>query len=800
MLINVRLETAALKADMANLEAKFKGLGNTVSAQQNPMRNFGKSLLAAAGVGMTLTALVGFTKSVIAAGVESQKSDKRLDQIATSMGIFGDATLAVTGRLKDFADAQARLTGVDDDVIKRSQAKLLTFKHLAESAGTMGGAFDRATQATIDMAAAGFGEAEQNAVQLGKALEDPIKGITALSRSGITFTEQEKNKIKTLVQSNKMMEAQAYVLKAIETQVGGTAAATASATDKMAVAYGQVEEAIGLALMPMLDGFANWFVETAPLVEDFFKQLNDPTTTVGKSWGEMEKSVDNVGFAIGRLFTAMTSGKSSGNGFIDLITFMNTGIGGIIALAADGVTALKNFITLGHDAFTMNWKQGLIDISTMSHADPFANWNSYLDKYRANRDALIRDAAAQKQLDDAKALFAGDANPYVGGGGGGGGGGGNGETTAQKNKRVALAYLDTVNTKVAAATKKYNDTVMSAQATYNERSSALYAKHAEDMAALEASHADRVAEIQKSYAQKLKDVIQQSMDELRNAFKQATATDVGSMFKDLAANGQVSADQLIATLKDRLTSIKKLADDAAKLSGLGFSQTFIQQVIAQGPQVGDQLAQSLMAATPEAQKQLQDLFGESEKVSETGMDSLAKSIYDKSGLATSALKTLYSQTQAELATALAEEQAAYESKVAAINKTLADGLAKANTELNDSLAKAAKSLNDTLDTLDAAMTKKLASLKGKLGGVQGQIAATRDSLYGAYADTAYVAPDTTAALAAGENSIVAGLGVRNSTASTSVNVYAETNASPALIADSVVAALKFGAPLSMMTR
>jgi hypothetical protein len=84
-----------------------------------------------------------------------------------------------------------------------AQAKLLTFGELAKSADQAGGAFDRATKAAIDMGAAGFGTAEMNAVQLGKALNDPIKGVAALAKSGVTFTEQEKEKIKTLVESNK---------------------------------------------------------------------------------------------------------------------------------------------------------------------------------------------------------------------------------------------------------------------------------------------------------------------------------------------------------------------------------------------------------------------------------------------------------------------------------------------------------------------------------------------------------------------------------------------------------------------
>ena len=841
MLINVRLETAQLKADMANLENKFKGLGNTVAAQQNPMKNFGKSLLMAAGVGLSVAGLVGFTKSVISAGEESQRSDARLLQIAKSMGMFGSAAGAVTDRLKTFADSEARLTGVDDDVIKASQAKLLTFANLAATAGVMGGAFDRATQATVDMAAAGFGDATNNAVQLGKALQDPIKGVTALARSGITFTEQEKTKIKTMVESNHMLDAQSYVLKAIETQVKGTAAASATATDKMKVAFGQVEEAIGIALLPVVEKFSKWVQETGPKVEQFFKDLSDPTTEVGRKWktftdqlvGSFSWVLKNaealknwaivVGSAVAawKLYkTAVDIAKAAQILFDVALAASPIGafmllVGGLVGLylalapAADKARVAQAKLAAGLNVGTSNGKDaagnligGRASQFGVSEAEvkaaKAANDKRAADAYASRYGAMGAAYTAQQGAKTTGLGLFGDTSVS------GSGTGAAKETAAQKNRRVALAYLDTVNTKVAAANKKYNDATAAAYSEYATKTSDLYKKHADDMAALEQDHADKVVDIQKNYASKFKDIVQQSLDELRNVFASATATDVGAMFKDMAANGQASADNLIAALKTKLESIKKLATDAATLSGLGFSQTFIEQVVAQGPQVGDQMAQALIAATPEAQKQLQDLFTESETVSNHGMDALSKAIYDKSGLATDALKTLYTKTQAELTDALAEEQKSYEKRVNEINKTLTDGLADANTALDDSLAKAAQALNDTLDALDSAMTKKLATLKGKLGGVQQQIADTRNGLNGSYVDASApgsAGPGESAASQFGSSTpwAQAAASVTERGAAIVVNNYNQTDASPAMIADSTIAAIKYGIPTSKLT-
>lgn len=220
-----------------------------------------------------VTALAGFAKSAFTAAQESVVANARIEQIATSMGVFGTETDAVTERLDTYSNRVMKMTGVDDESIKVIQAKLLTFKELALTADDTGGAFDRATEAAIDLAAAGFGTAESNAIQLGKALNDPIKGITALARSGVTFTEVEKAKIETLVESGKILDAQNIVLAAIETQVGGTAAATVTGTQLMSVAFGEVKEAIGGLFQGSVDGIAKEFAQNVlfPLSEGITK-------------------------------------------------------------------------------------------------------------------------------------------------------------------------------------------------------------------------------------------------------------------------------------------------------------------------------------------------------------------------------------------------------------------------------------------------------------------------------------------------------------------------------------------------
>jgi hypothetical protein len=242
------------------------------------LNKLGKSAKKLAKIGAAAFAAVGagavvMGKQLLDAGERAATSNARIEQITKSMGQFEGATDQVTDRLVKLAEKTAKLVGVDQNLIKEGQALLLTFKSVSADANKVGGVFDRATKAAIDLAAAGFGSVTTNSIQLGKALEDPIKGLAALGKSGVTFTAEQKELIKTLVETGKVAEAQEIILKAVETQVGGTAEATANASDRMKVAFSQLQESLGQRLLPVFEKFATFFIDTLiPRMETLYNQ------------------------------------------------------------------------------------------------------------------------------------------------------------------------------------------------------------------------------------------------------------------------------------------------------------------------------------------------------------------------------------------------------------------------------------------------------------------------------------------------------------------------------------------------
>jgi hypothetical protein len=262
--IPVTGNTAPLRKSLTTAEKQIKRFAD--QSKQDMKRAATAFAVAAGGAAVLATRMN-------AAFEEMSTANARIVQISKQMGLFDGQVNATSERLIKLARATALNTGVDANAIKATQAKLLTFAELAKTATTVGGSFDRATQAAVDLAAAGFGEVAQNAVQLGKALQDPIKGITALARSGVTFTDQQKEQIRTLVESNQVLQAQELILAAIEQQVGGTAVATANASDRMREGMRVVKEEIGRGLAPAFEQlavvavqFGTWAEKNGPII------------------------------------------------------------------------------------------------------------------------------------------------------------------------------------------------------------------------------------------------------------------------------------------------------------------------------------------------------------------------------------------------------------------------------------------------------------------------------------------------------------------------------------------------------
>ena len=493
--------------------------------------------------------------------------------------------------------------------------------------------------------------------------------------------------------------------------------------------------------------------------------------------------------------------------------------------------------------------------------------------------------------------FSGGGIPEVANGTGSGGGGGNGLSAAEKAKAKAAAakdnegYLKDLKSfmdKVATAKTKFSEAMTSAQNKYDEKTASLRKdanekinklntdaaekdakllkdynakkadiqkryddetkklnlKKTDDLESALKDHNAKMADITQSGAEKLASIVTQSVDRLRNAFIKGTEINVSDIFKGLAESGAQSAQGLLDALKTKLTAAKDLAANAAKLQALGFSQTFIEQVVAAGPEAGNQLAKSLQDATPATIKELQATYADMEKTTNTGLDKLAVAMNSGGKLATDELNQAYAQAQKDMANFLTAEQKAYTEKQAEINKTFntamadaeatrTDALAAAKADYDDALAQSAKDLADSIaavnkdlnDALDqaskdladaqAAARKDLADslaainadYQDKMGKIQNANAATIASINALKAAMAAAASLTvtpynplsgmTASSGGGSSTTynpLTGMVVNNNT-----TVNASTNASAASIAAAASSAAKLASTVTVNT-
>ena len=197
----------------------------------------------------------GFLKGAVEEAAESAKIGRVTEQTIKATGAAAKVTADQVGAL---ATSLSNKTAVDDELVQTGANLLLTFKNIRNEAGKNNNIFDKATAAALDLSAGGFGSVESASVMLGKALNDPIKGVTALGRVGVTFTQQQKDQIKTLVESNDILGAQKVILGEVESQVGGLAEASADPMKKLQVQFGNLKESIGGALLPVITRLATF--------------------------------------------------------------------------------------------------------------------------------------------------------------------------------------------------------------------------------------------------------------------------------------------------------------------------------------------------------------------------------------------------------------------------------------------------------------------------------------------------------------------------------------------------------------
>jgi hypothetical protein len=186
-----------------------------------------------------------------------------------------------TAEIESYAASIEKVTGIEAELVQEGQNLLLTFGNIQNVAGKGNDIFDRTTGIMADMSTALGQGMTSSATQLGKALNDPIKGVTALQRVGVSFTESQRDTIKALVESGDTLGAQKLILKELEAQFGGSAAAFGKTMPgqiaKAKNAFGEMSEKLLVSLMPTIDSLVSKF----QTLTDWMMRNQDAVKAIG---------------------------------------------------------------------------------------------------------------------------------------------------------------------------------------------------------------------------------------------------------------------------------------------------------------------------------------------------------------------------------------------------------------------------------------------------------------------------------------------------------------------------------------
>jgi hypothetical protein len=361
------------------------GIGGQFDSLGSKVKSVGKGIaLAAGGVALGgIAALgVGMVQGVKDAAAY-QTLQKKTEAVLKSTG---NAAGTSVSQIQSHAGALESLSGVDEDLIINGQNVLATFTNVQNKLGKGNDIFDQATKTALDMSTALGSDLQGANIQLGKALNDPIKGISALSKVGVSFTQQQKDQIKALVESGDTLGAQKVILAELGKEFGGAAKAAGSGFEgsiaRLKDTVGDTFKAIGLKALPTLTKLADTLADRLPAAikwaQDAWFALStafttkDPTGAFTDGFLKLQKAgvLLRAGFdaTVATLKTVGGALKSTGSFLSTYRDIIIPIAGGVLAMVAAWKTYV--LVTKLVAAATKAWAAVQVVLNVVMTANP----------------------------------------------------------------------------------------------------------------------------------------------------------------------------------------------------------------------------------------------------------------------------------------------------------------------------------------------------------------------------------------------------------------------------------------------
>lgn len=303
----------AMKARVTALKSEVGGVSQTTGVMKQAFAN-AFAIFTGGGILGVVQQIFGFLSSSREEFLQSAKSGADL---AATLKSTAHAAGLTAEQIQKIGTERAKVTLFDDDETNRASAMLLTFTNIKK------GVFEQAIPAIQDLATkmGGDGPADLKgaSIQVGKALNDPTNGLKALTRVGVTFTEQQKDQIKAMQKAGDTAGAQRLILNELNKEFGGSAEAARKAGGGVATLtmwFNEFKETVGSKVNQVLNDLSQWFgrvLEKADplvamvteLVDQFaayYREIGD----VLEGMGLFTEKTDSAGIVIEVLKGALT--------------------------------------------------------------------------------------------------------------------------------------------------------------------------------------------------------------------------------------------------------------------------------------------------------------------------------------------------------------------------------------------------------------------------------------------------------------------------------------------------------------
>jgi hypothetical protein len=277
-----------------------RSLSSGISSETSGLGDLGKKLggllvagIAAVGIGK---AVGGFIRTGFA---ETMDASAGVAQLTAGIKSTGNAANVSVKGMEDLASSIQGYSGQTDDSIVASEQLLLTFTNIKNVGANK--IFDDATKAAANMAAKFGGDAASQSVLLGKALNDPVKGITALTRVGVSFTEKQKATIAAMVKTGNTIGAQKIILGELNTEFGGAAEAAGTALPgqlaRLRRGFEDVAQSVVEKVRPALGDFLEHTIGLLKKVSEspgFSKMVEKLAGFADKSAGKLQTLFEKI--------------------------------------------------------------------------------------------------------------------------------------------------------------------------------------------------------------------------------------------------------------------------------------------------------------------------------------------------------------------------------------------------------------------------------------------------------------------------------------------------------------------------